>query len=99
MRPMEPTAPAAIRTENLSRTYAKPRRRRWWGKKADDDGPAEFVALDGVSLEVRPGELFGLLGPNGAGKTTLVKIACGLVRPTGGAVAICGSPAGSAAAH
>ena len=41
-------------------------------------------ALKGVSLEVGDGELVGLLGPNGAGKSTLVKIACGLVRPTGG---------------
>ncbi|MBA3262905.1 MAG: ATP-binding cassette domain-containing protein [Thermoleophilaceae bacterium] len=37
------------------------------------------VALAGVDLAVRPGELVGLLGPNGAGKSTLVKIACGLV--------------------
>jgi ABC-type multidrug transport system ATPase subunit len=36
-------------------------------------------ALDGVSLEVQPGELVGLLGPNGAGTSTLVKIACGLM--------------------
>jgi ABC-2 type transport system ATP-binding protein len=56
-------------------------------------------ALKGVSLEVGEGELVGLLGPNGAGKSTLVKIACGLVRPTGGAAAIEGSPAGSPEAH
>jgi ABC-2 type transport system ATP-binding protein len=57
------------------------------------------LALNGVDLELGQGELFGLLGPNGAGKSTLVKIACGLVRPTAGAVSICGHPAGSAGAH
>ena len=56
-------------------------------------------ALRGVDLELSSGELFGLLGPNGAGKSTLVKIACGLVRPSAGAVAVCGSPAGSTAAN
>jgi len=56
-------------------------------------------ALRGVDLEVGEGELVGLLGPNGAGKSTLVKITCGLVRPTAGAVSVCGSPAGSGAAH
>src|SRR5581483_6084713 len=56
-------------------------------------------ALAGVDLEVAPGQLVGLLGPNGAGKSTLVKIACGLVRPSGGSVEVAGAPAGSRAAR
>jgi ABC-2 type transport system ATP-binding protein len=56
-------------------------------------------ALRGVALEIGEGELFGLLGPNGAGKSTLVKIACGLVRPSGGRVEVAGSPAGTRAAQ
>ena len=56
-------------------------------------------ALGGVSLEVAEGEVVGLLGPNGAGKSTLAKIACGLVRPTGGTAEVAGHPAGSAEAR
>jgi ABC-2 type transport system ATP-binding protein len=56
-------------------------------------------ALAGVDLDVGEGELVGLLGPNGAGKSTLVKIACGLVRPSGGSARIAGAPAGSPEAH
>jgi ABC-2 type transport system ATP-binding protein len=56
-------------------------------------------ALSGVDLEVGAGRLVGLLGPNGAGKSTLVKIACGLVRASAGAVTVAGSPAGSANAR
>src|SRR3989344_1310723 len=47
-------------------------------------------ALKGVSLEIRPGEIFGLLGPNGAGKTTLINIIAGLTRKTSGDVLVLG---------
>jgi ABC-2 type transport system ATP-binding protein len=57
------------------------------------------AALRGVDLEVGDGELVGLLGPNGSGKSTLVKIAVGLVRPSGGEAEIAGSRAGSRAAR
>ena len=53
------------------------------------------TALHGVDLHVDEGELVGLLGPNGAGKSTLTKVACGLVRPTGGSAMVAGHPAGS----
>jgi len=45
-----------------------------------------LVALSGIDLEIRKGEIFALLGPNGAGKTTLINIVCGIVSPTSGTV-------------
>jgi ABC-2 type transport system ATP-binding protein len=50
----------------------------------------KLVALNGVSLEVRAGEVIGLLGPNGAGKSTLMKIVVGILRPTSGSVTVSG---------
>jgi ABC-2 type transport system ATP-binding protein len=44
------------------------------------------VAVDGLDLNVRAGELFAFLGPNGAGKTTTIKMVCGLLSPTSGVV-------------
>jgi ABC-2 type transport system ATP-binding protein len=51
-------------------------------------------ALQGVNMQVHPGEIFGLLGPNGAGKSTLVKIMVTVVRPTTAAGTILGRPIG-----
>lgn len=51
---------------------------------------ADVQAVDGVDLEVKPGECFGLLGPNGAGKTTTIEICEGLTAPDEGAVELLG---------
>ena len=50
----------------------------------------EIKALDGVTLRVKQGEIYGLLGPNGAGKTTLIRTFVGLVEPSGGTVTVLG---------
>ncbi|WP_042364517.1 ABC transporter ATP-binding protein [Streptacidiphilus neutrinimicus] len=50
------------------------------------------TAVDGVSLDVAPGETYGLLGPNGAGKTTTIKIVCGLLEADSGTVRVAGLP-------
>lgn len=49
-----------------------------------------FTAVDGLDLEVRPGELFGLLGPNGAGKSSTLRVLIGQRRPSGGTVRVFG---------
>ena len=50
----------------------------------------DLKALDGLSLNIQPGELFAFLGPNGAGKTTAIKLLTGLMKPMRGSVKLCG---------
>jgi sodium transport system ATP-binding protein len=50
----------------------------------------DVTAVDGVSLEVRSGEVVGLLGPNGAGKTTTLRMLVGILSPSAGRVLVSG---------
>lgn len=63
-----------IDIQNVSKSYAK----------------GKVKAVDGLTLTVRPGEIFGFLGPNGAGKTTTIKLIVGLLRPDAGAITVAG---------
>src|SRR6266496_5489327 len=76
----------AIRTESLTKHY-----------KVGFWRPRPYVALDGLSLQVGQGEVFGFLGPNGAGKTTTLKLLMGLIFPTSGRAEILGRPLGDVA--
>ena len=80
--------PSAISVSDLSKTY-----------QTGFLGQSSVRALDGVSLDVPKGAIFGLLGPNGAGKTTLVKILLGLVHPSDGTAQLFGDPARRPAAR
>ena len=50
----------------------------------------DFIAVDGIDLDVARGELFGLLGPNGAGKTTTLRMIAGILQPSAGSISIAG---------
>ena len=73
----------AIRTEGLTKHYHV----GFWR-------PRPYLALDGLTLSVGQGEVFGFLGPNGAGKTTTLKLLMQLIYPTAGRAEILGRPVG-----
>jgi ABC-2 type transport system ATP-binding protein len=83
---------AGIRTRDLGKVYTSPPPLGAGGGfglgsargKGNKQPKPKIVALDGLSLEISPGEIFGLLGPNGAGKSTTVGILTTRVRPTNG---------------
>ncbi len=64
--------------------------RRWPLGRKPKEPAAEFVAVNGVSLQIKQGEVFGLLGPNGAGKSTTIRMLCTLLEPTSGAARVNG---------
>jgi ABC-2 type transport system ATP-binding protein len=86
---MSNTMLAGIRTRDLRKVYTSPPPLAAGGgfgprRKSKNQPAREIVALDGLSLDVQGGEIFGLLGPNGAGKSTTVGILTTRVRPTSG---------------
>jgi ABC-2 type transport system ATP-binding protein len=75
--------PSAIRIEKLTKDYVI----GFWRRRS-------YRALDGLTLEIGSGEVFGFLGPNGAGKTTTLKLLMQLIFPTSGRAEILGRPVG-----
>ncbi len=71
---------AVIETQGLTKVY-----KDFWGRP-------KHTGLDGLSISIQKGEVFGLIGPNGSGKTTTFKLLLGLIFPTAGTAHILGRP-------
>jgi ABC-2 type transport system ATP-binding protein len=86
-------APNSTQDEGVANGEASPKTpaaKRGWSPFKPRQPQAVFIAVDGVSLEIRKGEVFGLLGPNGAGKSTTIRMLCTLLEPTGGSAHVNG---------
>lgn len=86
---MEQMRPDQFREEPPVAVRATDIRKRYGG----------VVALDGVSLTIGEGEVFGIIGPNGAGKSTLFDILCGITKPTSGRIEVLGQDVGQMSPH
>ena len=97
---MNMAAPSALQIVELHKTFhlgflGALRPFRTLADKLQVKGVAYRVdAVNGISLNVEPGQVFGFLGPNGAGKTTTIKILMGLIHPSSGHATILGRPIG-----
>jgi len=88
---MTPDAP--VQLEKLRKVYRVPVREAGVGaalRSLVKRETKDIVAVDAISFAVAPGEVVGFLGPNGAGKTTTLKMASGLLHPSGGSVRVLG---------
>jgi ABC-2 type transport system ATP-binding protein len=79
---MNSSSESVVQIDSLCKVF----RVGFWGRRV--------TAVDGLSLDVRRGEVFGFLGPNGAGKTTTLKILMGLINPSSGGASLFGRPVG-----
>jgi ABC-2 type transport system ATP-binding protein len=80
----------AVEATGLVKDFEKGRRTIWQRLRREPDRRETFRAVDGVSLAILEGEVFGILGPNGAGKTTTMRMLSTLLEPTAGTATVLG---------